>query len=106
MNKYHLKNKKTVNFIGFKVPYLIFGAGIVFAILTVFMTIQTITSSAKLAFLENEELKLIKENEELNNNLIENSSLSALAKSSESLGFIKPSRLIYSEQSQEVAKLP
>ena len=106
MKKYCLKNKKTVNFVGFKVPYLIFASGVVFAVLTVFMTVQTIASSAKLAYLENEELKLIKENEELNNNLIENSSLSALSKSSESLGFVKPARFIYSEQSKEVAKLP
>jgi len=105
-NNLKLKNKKTINLAGFRVTYLMAFAGFIFAALTVFMTIQSISVSAKLAYLENEEAKLVKENEELNNLLIENSSLSSLAKSAESMGFIKPTSLVYTQKGQEVAKLP
>ena len=98
--------KRTLNLAGLSVPYFILVVGVVISALTVYMTIQTVTVSAKLAYLENEEYQLLKRNEELNNSLIENSSLSALAKNADSLGFIKPLRFIYSEKDNEVAKLP
>jgi hypothetical protein len=106
MKKYRKIKQKTVNLGGFKIPYLLFAAGIIVAAFKVFLTVQSITSSAKLVYLENEEYKLIKSNEELNSNLIENSSLSNLANSAESLGFIEPSKTFYSEADQEMAKLP
>jgi cell division protein FtsL len=106
MNKNYLKDKKKINMGGIRVTYLMATFGFIFAALTVFLAIQSISVSAKLAYLETEEVKLTKSNEELNNILIENSSLTSLSKSAESMGFTKPTRLVYTEKGQEVAKLP
>ncbi len=103
---YKIKNKKSVSIIGIKIPIIVFIAGLILAIFTVFFTIQTVTSSAKLVYLENEELQLIKKNQELNNILIGSSSLTSLAKNAQELGFIKPTQTFYGEQEKEVAKLP
>lgn len=78
----------------------------VFALMVVFLTIETVTSGAHLAQLEQEEAVFAKQNRELSDQLVKASSLTTLGEEAEVLGFKKPSQVIYITEKEAVAKLP
>jgi hypothetical protein len=96
--------KKTVA--GFDVPAAMFPIVALFVIATVFFTIEVSTLGAQLAELEREETNLIKEKQDLSNQLVNSSSLSEMGEKAEDLGFKKPSEVIYISEKEAVAKLP
>ena len=79
---------------------------VVLASVVVFLTIETATSGARLAQLEQEEAALLKRNQELAEQLVKTTSLTNLAEEAEVLGFRKPSQVIYISEKEIVAKLP
>lgn len=103
-NKNVSKNQKT-GLVSMK-NYVIWAVLVLFVTGTVFFTIQTATSGARLAKLEQEEADLIKENQKYSNQLIELTSLTSVKESAEDLGFGKPERVIYLTEEEAVAKLP
>ena len=79
---------------------------IVFVAGTIFLTIQTTASGAEVSYLENELEKLERENKELVHQLEASSSISILSEKADSLGFIKPSEILYTQKEEPFAKLP
>ena len=90
----------------FNIPMVLFPILVIFVIATVFFAIEASTLGAHLAKLENEEVILIKEQQEYSNQLINSSSLSGMGEKAEQLGFSKPSEVIYISEKEAVAKLP
>ena len=78
----------------------------VFAVVQLFLTLQTVSSGAKLASLEQKEEDLTKENKELTLQLVEASSLTKLSEKAIDFGFAKPQSTVYLTQEENVAKLP
>ena len=74
--------------------------------LVAFMTIEMASSGAVLSKLEKEEATLRARNYALGEELVNSSSLSFFADSSESLGFGKPEKTIYITEKDAVARLP
>lgn len=103
-----LKNKKNIKFNisqkGRTLPFWIVVG--MFLITTVFFTIETATSGAELARLEHSEQVLLEENRTLSSQLLQRSSLSNLSESAESLGYKKPTKVIYILEPAGVAKVP
>ncbi len=79
---------------------------VVFASVVVFLAIETATSGAQVAQLEQEEAVLTKQNRELSDQLVKASSLVTLGEEAKVLGFEKPSQVIYITEKEVVAKLP
>lgn len=90
----------------FNISMALFPILVIFVIATVFFAIEASTLGAHLAKLENEEVILIKEQQEYSNQLINSSSLSGMGEKAEQLGFKKPSNVIYISEKEAVAKLP
>ncbi len=86
-----------------KITKLIIPLFVAFIIATVLLTIQTATSGAKIANLENKQEELAKENRELNDRLIRMSSLTKISEEADELGFVKPSDIIYLTTAEDVA---
>mgnify|MGYP006908235420 CR=1 FL=1 len=78
----------------------------ILGVVSVFLAIEIATSGAKLASLELEEKRLIRENEVLKSELVNASSLSQLGKGAEELGFSKPASILYITDEKDVARLP
>lgn len=72
----------------------------------VFLTVETATSGAVLAKMESREASLMRENSDLKDAVVRASSLNDVEKKSQELGFVKPSKILYINGSEEVAKLP
>ena len=73
----------------------------------VFATIEMVTSGAEVANLEKEEVKLIEKNRLLSQEFAKMSSLQSFEKMADSLGFIKPTEILYVVKPEGVAaKLP
>jgi hypothetical protein len=85
---------------------LIWIAGITLMACFVFLTVETATSGAVLAKLENQEASLMRENADLNDALVRASSLNGVEKKSVEMGFVKPSQILYINSIEEVANLP
>jgi len=77
-----------------------------FAVIYLFLTLQTVASGAKLASLEKEESELTKQNKEYTLELVEASSLMKIGQKAEDLGFAKPQSTVYLSREDTVAKLP
>lgn len=77
-----------------------------FAICNIYFTIQTSASGARISQLEEEESRIIQENQRLAGELIELNSLKNLEKEAEDLGFAKPEKIIYITDDDTVAKVP
>lgn len=73
---------------------------------SIFLTVEMASSGAELSFLESDEAALKSENQRLEAELISASSLSQFENIYESLGFIKPEKIIYITEEEAVAKLP
>ena len=97
------KNKNLSNSNNAILPWFILG---VFLIGVVFFTIQTATSGAYLANLEEQEAKLLKESKALKQELAESTSLIAVGEDAEEIGFGKPQKVIYIKEEDTVAKIP
>ena len=85
---------------------LFWSLGIVLVVLFTFLTVETATSGAVLAKLEDEESSLLQQNKELEEAIVKASSLNDLENRSSELGFAKSSQILYISGSSEVAKLP
>lgn len=91
---------------GLEIPVVLVPVLVFLGIASVFLTIETATSGAYLAQLEQEEAGLIKEKRMLNGQIVKASSLLSTGKKAQYLGFKKPSRIIYITEKEAVAKLP
>ena len=96
VKKKRIKNRKTV-----LLPVVV-----VFALVVVYLTIEAATSGAILSQFEQEEARLIRENRQLQEELVKSTSLTTLGEKAEGLGFKKPSLVIYITEKEAVAKLP
>ncbi len=76
------------------------------AAVSVFFTIQTSAYGATLAALERQALDLTEENELLQSQIVQSSSLSSINEMTEDLGFIKPTKVLYITDEETVAKVP
>ena len=72
----------------------------------VFLTVEMATSGAVLAKAESREATLLQENSDLKDAVVRASSLNGVEKKSLEMGFVKPSKILYINGSEEVAKLP
>lgn len=77
-----------------------------FIVAAILMTVEMASSGASLSKLEREEAVLRAENQNLNDELVQASSLSSFESSSESLGLTKAEKIIYITEKDAVAKLP
>jgi len=88
-----------------KITFSWFVLGIIGAV-TVYFTIQTITSGALLVNFERQEANLVGKNQALSGELVRSTSLISIEEAAEELGFAKPEKIIYITQQDSVAKLP
>lgn len=102
--KIEFNKKKTVA--GFNIPTALFPMMVSFVVVIVFFTIEFSTLGAHVAALEREEADLVREKQNLSNQLINSSSLSEMGEKAEELGFKKPGEIIYISEKEAVAKLP
>ena len=79
---------------------------VIFGLATIFLTIESATSGAKLASLEQKVYTLTKENENIEQQVVNSSSLTDLGKKADELGFAKPQSVLYISNQEAVAKLP
>ena len=70
------------------------------------LALQTITSGAQLASLEQEEEKLVSKNKNLTYQLVNAYSLFQLREKAEGLGYMKPGSTLYLSNEDVFAKLP
>ena len=91
---------------GQNIKYVLIGVCGILAISSVFMTIETATSSAEVASLQREEVSLSDQKMGLEDNLVKSLSLGQLQTQSAEMGFVKPATLVYVAPSQPVAQLP
>ena len=79
------------------------------AIGSIFLTIGSATSGAQIASLQSEETQALNQQQELQENLVQNLSISSLQEKSSELGFAKVSNLVYVGQAAgavPIARLP
>lgn len=107
MRKINL-NKKDKNVVkkDFK-KYILFTVLGVLAMSSVFMTVETATSSVEVASLKQKEDTLSLEKRNLENTLAKSLSMSDLEEKSTEMGYTKPANMVYITGSKETAaKLP
>jgi len=102
--KFEITREKTIA--GFNVPAALLPVLALFVVVTVFFAIEFSTLGAYVAALEKEESDLVREKQDLSNQLINSSSLSEMGEKAEELGFKKPDEVIYISEKEAVAKLP
>lgn len=83
--------------------HLLIISGAVFVVSSVFLTIESVASGAEMANLKNRELQLLSQKQELNESFVKSISVSELQTQSVSLGFVKPTNLIYVQEGSSVA---
>ena len=99
-----MKQIKTIKSRGRLAPFWVVVG--IFLVTTVAFTIETATSGAVLAKEESREATLLQENSDLKDAVVRASSLNGVEKKSLEMGFVKPSKILYINGSEEVAKLP
>jgi len=87
-------------------PTIFWILGITLMASFVYLTVETATSGAVLAKTESREAALVQENSDLKDTVVRASSLNGVEKKSVEMGFVKPSKILYINGSEEVAKLP
>jgi hypothetical protein len=90
----------------YQLKFILWPVLVLFFVSTILLAIEVSTLGATLVNLEQEELKLVKENRELSNQLIQASSLKKVGEKSQDLGFIKPTKILYIGKDEVVARLP
>ncbi|KKR90033.1 MAG: hypothetical protein UU51_C0013G0006 [Microgenomates group bacterium GW2011_GWC1_41_20] len=87
--------------------YVLFTVAGILAISSIFMTVETATSSVEVSTLRQKEAELSMEKRNLENTLVRSLSMSDLEGKGNELGFTKPQAVVYVSGSEEsVAKLP
>jgi hypothetical protein len=84
---------------------LIFGIVAIFIITTIFFAIYGAIVSDKLVVVEIRQDELIKANRLLSSDLVKSDSLSNLSEQTASLGFEKPSNVLYLKEEETVASI-
>ena len=105
LKKRSFQKKNVVLYKGIEASLVVVVVFVCFVIATVFMTIQTATSGAKLSYLEKEEERLLQERREINEKLLKAGSLSAVSEKAQDMGFAKATNVLYINQ-ENIAKLP
>lgn len=102
MRKYTKGQKKRTK-IGFLAAFylLLF----VFIISFVILGIQSAFLSNELLSIERKKDLLLKENQKLEEQIVEMSSIAKIEETAQSLGFVKPQKVIYIKETQIVAKV-
>ncbi len=85
--------------------YLFISLIVVFAVTSVFYTIEAVTSGAEVASLEKTSENLSKENVGLEDAFVKTLSLTSLQEKSAELGFIKPVDIVYVSETGPVTAL-
>jgi hypothetical protein len=75
--------------------YLVIGITIIFVVTSVFIAIEASASGAEMRQLEEKEATLLREKSELEGLLVKGVSSTEIAQKSETLGFVKPTDLMY-----------
>lgn len=83
--------------------HLIVIAGVMFVTASVYVTLQTASSGAKLAKLEKQLQELQVENRNMNEQLVRASSLTKISEQASVLGFVKASEILYIEIDESMA---
>ena len=71
----------------------------------IFFTIQTSTMGAELSVLEHKSIELTKKNQELKASLVSKSSLSDSQQKAETLGYLRPSKVVFVKENAPVTAL-
>lgn len=86
--------------------YFLWSSLAVLCAITIFLTIEMVTSGAETAKLERQESILTQENKDLSEKVVKGTSLAGIEGRADELGFRKPEEVIYIGQTRPVAKLP
>ncbi|MFI5241089.1 MAG: hypothetical protein ACHQUA_01510 [Microgenomates group bacterium] len=78
---------------------------VLFAVSSVFLTIESVTSGAEVSSLEQKESALLAQKRELDEDLVKAVSISDLEEKGQELGYTKASNIIYLGQNANVANL-
>lgn len=97
--------KTKVNLKSLRVYLLLCFCGIL-AVFTIFLTIDSATSGSEIADLQKKEALLVARQQDLQESLVENLSVSSLQEKSGELGFTKINNLVYVADGIPVAILP
>jgi len=89
-----------------KWPIALLVSLIVFFGLTIFTTIETSLSGAKLSSLEREEEILVREKQESFSKYAKQSSVTSISEKAEEMGYVKPQDIVYLSKEMPIAKLP
>jgi hypothetical protein len=103
-NKIKITNKKEFGLKNVRL-YILSGICGVLAVVSIFMTIDSAASGTEMANLENKETSLMTEQQQLQQDLVQNLSVSSLQEKSAELGFTKISNLVYVSEGVPVARL-
>jgi len=76
---------------------------LVFLISNIYLSLQTVSSGAKLSKLEKTESEIVKGNRELSSKLVKATSLISVQEKSVELGFVKPLALVFVKGVEPVA---
>jgi cell division protein FtsL len=79
---------------------------VIFVIANVYFTVEFATSGAEIAGLEKKEAELTEESNSLSEELLKTTSLNDIAQKAGEMGFAKPTRIVYLNGEEPVAKLP
>jgi len=93
-NKFNIKSLKM---------YVLGGLCGILAVFSIFMTIETATSGAEIASFQKKEALLMGQQQDLQENLVENLSVSSLREKSVEMGFTKVSSLVYVANAEDVS---
>ncbi|HKB88246.1 MAG TPA: hypothetical protein VKC53_01215 [Patescibacteria group bacterium] len=105
MTRNKIKVDSKINLKSLRV-YLLSGICGVLAVLSIFMTIQSASTGAEVAGIQNKESALLVQQRELETQLVENLSVNSLQEKSIEMGFTKVSNLVYVSGRIPVARLP
>lgn len=77
-----------------------------FVVFNIFSTIETATTGAEIANLEEKQAVLLGENRAFSDQIVNQSSLITIETKAQEMGYAKPQNLIYIAEKEVVAKLP
>jgi len=86
--------------------YILIGVCGILAASSILMTLEAATSGVEVSNLRNQEVALSSQKTYLEDTLVKSLSMSSLQQESSTLGFVKPSTLVYVTPIQPVAELP
>lgn len=99
------KDKVRLNLKSVKV-YVLGGICAVLTVLCIYMTIESTTTGAEIASLQNKQAQMLSRQRELQEELVQALSVNKLQEQSSTYGFAKINDLVYVTDAAPVAKLP